>query len=102
MCLLLLLLLIPAGADEDQKRAEAVAKFGELQETNRKFFHGYRWNMRAEVFLDRERRARRSFLMQLQKDGKLVSRLQNSSLIKSRKPKPSIQSGFTEKVPGPE
>ncbi|MHC4938700.1 MAG: hypothetical protein ACYTHK_07000 [Planctomycetota bacterium] len=90
MRLLLLLLLIPATADDEQKRAEAVARFGETQAKNRRFFHGYRWAMREEVFLERERRARRSFLMQLDKEGKLVFRLQGSSLIKSRKPKVKI------------
>jgi len=87
MRLLTLLLLFSPLADDDQKRQEAVEKFAEVQAENRKTFHGYRWNQREEVFLNRERRARRSFLLQLDKEGKLTSTLQSSALIKPRHPK---------------
>lgn len=82
-----LLLLFSVLADDDEKRQAAVAKFTKIQASNRKSFHGYRWNQREEVFLNRERRARRSFVAELDKKGTITTTLQSSALIKPRKPK---------------
>jgi len=87
MRLLSLLLLFSVLADDDEKRKEAVSKFADIQAANRKSFHGYRWNQREEVFLNRERRARRSFVAELDQQGKVTATLQSSALIKPRKPK---------------
>jgi hypothetical protein len=87
MRVLSLLLLFSVLADDDEKRQEAVGKFADVQASNRKSFHGYRWNQREEVFLDRERRARRSFVAELDKQGTITATLQSSALIKPRKPK---------------
>lgn len=93
---LLLLFVLPLSADEGEKkkeeevskeRREAVRRFSKAQQTNRRKFHGHRWTKTEEARLNREPRARRSFLMSLDKEGKLGSILRSSVRIQSRNPK---------------
>ena len=76
-----------SGDAEKAKRKEAIQRFAKAQAKNRAHFHGYRWMQREQVFLDRERRAIRTFSMKLTRKGEIQSILTNSAILKPKKPK---------------
>jgi hypothetical protein len=71
--------------EQDEARKKAIATFAKVQRENRKALLGYRWNQREQVWVDRERRANRTFAMGFDVSGRLQATLLSHSDIKSKK-----------------